>query len=442
MRNLSKGIPRPSPHLSPGLKKAAMAAVLLAVLAVLSLASPAKALWDDSPWGGGGGFNESARVRLGEISTMAAASDRIHLVTGTAVTPGLAILAQAVLARLSIGHGKPIPWYASNAFIIAVGAVLLLFALKDAIPFEPVHKLLAALEEGAMQFWGLAGLLLTVPVLELLQPASAMAAQGPPEASAAAGILGLLAVLAGTVTYAVVWFVSNSINVMILIAPALAAPVLKAIRLAIAGSLLALQAIHPALGLAASLLVIVMALLVAGWSFRLTVWGASFAFDLVFRRWRRRSRLAPGRPIPAFAGGAAGKLLGLPKRTLGKLRRLGDGRLIFSYRRFMMFARSKEISGEVIVGRRLMSPVLAAYDQAGRLRELMVFRLSLKGHEDAAAWALGASRVETLGLLKGGAKAWAWLRSLVSRREPELVAATHPAGPPQNPWPPQPPWRP
>jgi hypothetical protein len=131
--------------------------------------------------------------------------------------------------------------------------------------------------------------------------------------------------------------------------------------------------------------------------------------------------------------------LGIPKRTRGRLGPAPGG-LVFAYRRFLVFPRVLAVGGETLIGRRILAPSLVAEGPDGRLRELFVFRLKLKSGEEAIRLALGLSRVETVGALGAARKAWAWLKALVSRAEPELAIA--PASGPSGAPPPLPAGRP
>lgn len=169
-------------------------------------------------------------------------------------------------------------------------------------------------------------------------PAYAQGADSAAEPGAAEALAGALASVAGAAVLAVVWCVSNAINVLLLVAPGFAVPVLKGFRASVAGGLAALEAVHPLLGLIAAAAVALFCALVVRWSFRLTVWGTLFSFDLLTRRWRRPDPRLAGRDghprARAFAAGRARQILRVPKRALGTLE-LGPGGLRFSWRRFL-----------------------------------------------------------------------------------------------------------
>src|SRR5690606_8938977 len=82
-------------------------------------------------------------------------------------------------------------------------------------------------------------------------------------------LLNILTVPFGIAVFAVVWMASHAINALILLSPwgAIDAA-LKAARTALLGVLTATAAIDPWVGAILSLVVIVIAYFVAGWSFR------------------------------------------------------------------------------------------------------------------------------------------------------------------------------
>jgi hypothetical protein len=138
----------------------------------------------------------------------------------------------------------------------------------------------------------------------------------------------------GLVMFATVWMASHAINVLILLSPwgAIDAA-LKAARTALLGALTALTAFHPWMGALLSLVIVIVAYFVAGWSFRLTTFGTIFCWDFFTLRSRR---FAP-RPDEnrLFAGG---NLPGVPSRTYGRVIHDGGTVRLFRYRPWLILA--------------------------------------------------------------------------------------------------------
>lgn len=148
-------------------------------------------------------------------------------------------------------------------------------------------------------------------------------------------LLNILTVPFGLAVFGVVWMASHAINVLILLSPWGAVDAaLKSARTAVLGLLAVTASVSPWTGALLSLVVILFAWLVAGWSFRLTVFGTLFSWEFFTGK--------SGRFTPAETGGNAmfssGALPGVPVRTYGQLARQADGSLQFTYRPWLVLA--------------------------------------------------------------------------------------------------------
>ncbi|MDR3154495.1 MAG: hypothetical protein LBW85_09590 [Deltaproteobacteria bacterium] len=407
------------------------------------LKSTAAALTFVLALGAGTAFPEALAAAQGASGSGYEAAEAFGDHTALAVAPGLMLLARGAAAYAASDDPESLPWNARPEFLAILGIALAAFLLKDFIPFEPLQKLLAASEEGFMYLLGALSLGASLPSLApLLAPlaqeaagqAAALVFAPPAHAQAGEAAYALasgawaaaaqaVAAVAGAAVFAVTWCVANVVNVLLLVSPAFAAPVLKGGRAAAAGALAALQAVHPLLGLAASLLVVLLCILVVRWSFRFTVWGTLFSFDLLTRRWRIPDPAlaweGAGLGAQAFAGHEAARLLGVPKRSLGTLR-VRDGALRFAWRRFLFFAKEVQVPGPLMVFRRLAAPALGFRDPQGKVRVLFVFRLRHRGHEELLRRALGAWAVEDSAF--SPVRAWAWLKGLFGSRGAQETA--------------------
>ncbi len=141
-------------------------------------------------------------------------------------------------------------------------------------------------------------------------------------------LLNLVTVPLGIAVFAVVWMASHAINVLILLSPwgAIDAA-LKSARTGLLGLLAVTATLEPWVAAGLSILVVIVAYCVAGWAFRLTVFGWVFCWDFAtLRRLRFRPRENDNL---MFAGGQLGDV---PVRTYGRLRRGEGGGLEFAYR--------------------------------------------------------------------------------------------------------------
>jgi hypothetical protein len=377
---------------------------------------------------------------MGEADVADVALTSLEDHVGVAMAPGLILLVRGIYTYVMAEPGTAVMWHQDPTFLMVLAAVLALFLVKDLVPVEPVQKFLAGIEEGAMILIGLVAYAAAIPGLaylvgptsekaaELLAPlifsapAYAQAGAADPATSALASAI---ASVCGTLVYAVVWCVSNSINVLLLVAPSFAAPFLKGMRVAVAGGLTALGAAHPLLGLLAAAAVVLLSVIAVGWAYRLTVWGVRFSFDLVFFRWRRPDPellRGDGPPrVKAFATASAKKMLKIPKRAYGRLV-ARDGGLHFEYRRFGLFQRAVPVPGPGIVLHRIASPSLAVRDAGGKTLSLFTFRLRHRGHEHLLRRAVCAASVEDWGLMAQKERAMAWIRGLFCHSRQDVPA--------------------
>jgi hypothetical protein len=242
---------------------------------------------------------------------------------------------------------------------------------------------------------------------------------GVAPAAAVAGPLAYgLAVAVGLVVSGAVWLLGHSVNVLAVLNPF--APLDSAMRLsrlALVGLVLGAAKVSALLGLLVAVPCILLAFLVAGWSFRLMVFGLVWSADVITGRDE-----APGLPgladvaargpadlaargAVAFATDGAD---GVPARTLGRVT-WSDGRAVFRYRPWLLLPRRTVILPHADgVGRGLTGPVLLAREghHAG---VLVRFPPRYRGRVTELAAAMGGQPVVDLPLLRSLQAAWRWL---------------------------------
>ncbi|HUR59869.1 MAG TPA: hypothetical protein VM029_19265, partial [Opitutaceae bacterium] len=183
---------------------------------------------------------------------------------------------------------------------------------------------------------------------------------------------------------------------------------LKAARTALLGLVTLSATINPWAGAILSLVVIAFSLLVAGWAFRLTVFGTVFCWDFLTRR---RMRFAPESNANLMFSGV--NFPGVPVRTYGRLVQRDDGRLDFVYRPWLRLpARTAGVPvdrSSLAVGQGLFFSDIVAADGG----TLFLLPPRYRGHEDAivGAYALGGG-LRDIGLRK----AWGELREMLGGR--------------------------
>jgi hypothetical protein len=213
-----------------------------------------------------------------------------------------------------------------------------------------------------------------------------------------------------------VWLGSHAINVLILLSPWGAIDAgLKVARTALLGLVTVSATLNPWIGAALSLVVIVIAWLVAGWAFRLTVFGSVFCWDLVTRR---RNRFTPQEnDNPMFAGASCP---GVPVRTYGRLVQRTQGGLEFVYRPWLLLApKAAPIAVEaktLAVGQGMFFSDIETEDG----RTLFSLPPRYRGHEETVvrAYLMG------LGVRPAGLrKAWSALREMLGGRAMKEASA-------------------
>ena len=350
----------------------------------------------------------------------------VTTVTGIAISPLLGTGAygayQWMAAKDDAARAK-LPWYAQWSFfgpaLLLVGACAAKDALGAVVP-PGLKKPLDVLETIENKATGLVAAGAVVPftieaITKMVLGGKAAEAGGAfaPDGLAMiqlgaldqTSLLTVLTVPFGVAMFAVVWMASHAINVLILLSPwgAIDAA-LKVARTGLLGLLMLSATINPWLGAALSLVVILVAWLVAGWSFRLTVFGSVYCSDFFTRR---SGRFTPKENDNAmFAGG---NLPGVPVRTYGRLVQRTEGGLEFFYRPWLWLPEKRTqvpvTNAEIAVGRGLFFSTVGT-EAAGTL---FLLPPRHRGHEDVLvrAYQLGGGVREA-----GLRKVWSVVREL------------------------------
>lgn len=216
---------------------------------------------------------------------------------------------------------------------------------------------------------------------------------------------------------AFVWLMFHTVNVLVLVSPiGVVDWILKGARLGALGVLLLAIAISPWLGAFVSLLYVLLALVVAGWAFRLMVFGAVFTADFGLLRWRRQKVSTDG--IEAFTESG---LAAVPVRTWGRIQNDAVG-VVFRYRPFLVLsAKEVRVDGPLFIGKGLLSPLLVSGAGAGGEETTMArFPPRYRGHGAELVTALGVLGEREVGLQRGIKAAFGWIRDQFKRR-PKLA---------------------
>ena len=351
----------------------------------------------------------------------------ISTVTGMAISPLLGTGAYGAYQYFNATTPEQkaaLPWFAQWAFfgpaLLIVGACAAKDALGASVP-PGLKKPFDVLETIENKATGLVAAGAVVPftmaaVSKLLVGSKTAGVEGAVLESSGMAmlqvgaidfswLLNLLTVPFGIAMFAVVWMASHAINVLILLSPwgAIDAA-LKGMRTGLLGLLALSATINPWLGAALSLLVIIVAWLVAGWAFRLTCFGSVFCWDFLTLRRTRFTPKENGNKL--FAGG---NFPGVPPRTYGRLAQRPAGGIEFQYRPWLVMAERSALvpvdKSQLAVGKGLFFSSITANDRD----TLFLLPPRYHGHEDTVARAyLMGGGVRDAGLRK----AWGVMREL------------------------------
>lgn len=218
-------------------------------------------------------------------------------------------------------------------------------------------------------------------------------------------LLTILMVPLSIAVFAVVWVVGHAINVLILISPWGAVDTaLKGMRTGILSLVAGTAYIDPVVGATLSAVIVIVAYFMAGWAFRLMVFGSVFSWDFFTLRRRRFQLLADGNKL--FTGRDVN---GAPLRTYGRLHQDADGKLVFKFRPWLVMPeRSVEVPREgLVVGKGVFySEVLGFEKEADKNTTLLLLPPRYVGHEDLFARTYRINGTCDVGLRR----AWSWLK--------------------------------
>lgn len=230
-------------------------------------------------------------------------------------------------------------------------------------------------------------------------------------------LLTILMVPLAIAVFAVVWVMGHAINVLILLSPLGAVDTaLKAMRTGVQSLVAATAFIDPVVGATLSVVIILLAWLMAGWAFRLMVFGTEFTWDYCTFRRHRFKLLADGNKL--FT---ARDISDAPMRTYGGLYQEADGKLLFKYRPWLVMPeRTVEVPRDgLVVGKGVFySEVLGFDPKTDKNQTLLLLPPCYVGHEELFARTYRISGTCDVGLRK----AWGWIKEAFGFRAIKAAA--------------------
>lgn len=354
-----------------------------------------------------------------ELATMASQ------VTGIAISPLLGVSGVGAYQYFQASTPEQkakLPWFAQISFWLPALLLVGVCAFKDtiaAVAPPGLKKPLDIAEALENKVSGLVAAGAVVPSLVAVASKLITHSAGLDHAPAVVGGLGLLQLGAmdfswlltilmvplSIAVFAVVWVVGHAINVLILLSPwGGVDTALKAMRTSVLSLVAATAYIDPVVGATLSAVIVVLAYFMAGWAFRLMVFGTEFTWDFFTFRASRFQLLADGNKL--FT---AREISGVPMRTYGRLGQAADDKLLFRFRPWLVLPeRTIEIPREgLVVGKGVFFSEVLGFDPAAdRNRTLLLLPPRYRGHEDQFARTYHISGTCDVGLRK----AWSWIK--------------------------------
>jgi hypothetical protein len=354
----------------------------------------------------------SSSSSLGTSNPTGDLSAAITQITGIAISPLLGIGAVGAVKyfRADAATRPKLPWFAQPWFFAPALLLVAVCFLKDTAGVAVPTALKKPLDLAEVFENKVSGLIATgaiVPIAYSAFQAFDKTTSSLDGSSFAAidlsPVYNVLMVPVALAVYAVVWLVSHTINILILISPFSSVDAaLKSFRTAILSSVVLSHWFSDTLGLLWAGVIILVCALLSGWAFRLLVYGNTIAWDLVSFHSRRLQ----------FKGGSAVTFLarkwaGVPVRTRGKIERNAGGTLVFTYRPWLVLpVRSIELpAGRYAIGRGVLHPSLILLDGVED-SDVANFPPRFSSHESALAEVSGATEIRDTGIRA----AWSWLK--------------------------------
>jgi hypothetical protein len=363
----------------------------------------------------------------------------VATVTGTAISPlfGVCVLGAYTYARTPQPNRAALPFYCAPVFWIPLAILVTLVMLKDTVgsaapllkkPLDAIEILVV--NKAAFLFAVLPVVWHEAAAISSLRPPGGLLPEGflafvPTVYAAAPGVtpsggaipIALAAITGAGVAFAV-WLTGHALDILALLSPIPLLDVLfKASRVAIFLTVGVLGVLNSRAALVVSLVIIGICLVCFWWAFRLAVFGAVFAWDIL------RSCLPGRRRDPSLDGEVLGftayPIGGLRKRSFGALRIAADGSLEFTHRPVGIGFRSAvrlQNPGNYEVGKGFIFPCLLAPGKAGKNYRFQ-FRLLPRyaGYEEEIRDLLHLRGVRDLRVPSEFQTAWNWLHGTVAR---------------------------
>jgi hypothetical protein len=346
-----------------------------------------------------------------------AAATALSTITGVAISPLLGVSAVGAYTYFQTPPEKraSLSWYAQPWFWLLGTALVAVCFLKDTIGTAlptALKKPLDVAEAFENKVSGLVAAGAFVPMVASVFPSlishdsASLAAPWFMAVINPAGLLNFVMVPIAMVSFVIVWLAAHSINILILLSPFTTVDAaLKSFRLFLLSFITGGSLMDPVLGAGISLIIIFIAYFIAGWSFRMTVLGSVYIWDVIALR---RTRTVPQRnEVWAFLYAEINKV---PIRTYGRLIRDEAGRMTFEYRPWLFLAKRTLVLplGEYAVGTGLINSYIVKTEGEEEY-EMLTLPPRYRTHEAAITKVYELAAVRDIGLVKGFKSMFQWV---------------------------------
>lgn len=359
----------------------------------------------------------------------ASLADGISEITGVAISP---LLGVSVIGAWTYFHTPwdlrhRLPWYC-HPYAWGIGLTLIgLTFLKDFLGAAAPALVKKPLDFAELFEDKLSALVTSTAFVPLVALAMAQAdriQQSALSGTAMIPMAGIIDASAHTpwisipvavVAFVIVWLSSHAINVLIALSPfGIVDAGLKLTKLALITLVAGSAWLHPYAGAAVSLLLIGIAALTAGWSFRLTIFGTVMGRDFLLMKTAVKTDIEN----EGVKGFLARRTDGVPVRTFGKLVTAGPvGTTLFVYKPWLLLpARRLPIAQDgMVLCKGILHPSVAHRpDAAAKCRSSLILLPRYRKLEADIAARFGAQEVLDSALMRGFKAIRQWLVDILS----------------------------
>ncbi len=364
-------------------------------------------------------------------------AEGVSEITGVAISPllGMSAMGAWTYYRTEPALRHRLPWYCHpyvwSTGLALIGVCLLkdLFGatapalVKKPLDFAELFEDKASALVASVGFVPLVAL--AIAQVEKLHP---QATQAMETAAAASGLATMplasilefsahtpwISIPVAILAFGVVWLSSHAINVLIALSPfGLVDAGLKLTKLALITLVTVSAAIHPWLGATVSGVLIIIGILIAGWSYRLTLFGTLMGRDLLLMKRAQKTDLDQG-----VKGFLARRTQGIPVRTYGALQSdPATGATFFAWRPWIVLPRRRiTVPAEgIVICKGLLHPSVAHRDPADlKPRNAIILLPRYRRLEEEIAPRFGCQEVMDSALMRGFKAARRWLFDILS----------------------------